>query len=247
MAVDQETRRKLRLMNMCEMVDMLDMMAADPAYAMLGFDERLKVIVDYAYQEKQNASIKRLLGRAHLRIPNATIAGLIFDGRPLERERVANLAACQFIDTSTDIIIEGFTGTGKTYLACALARQACMHGIGALYVRMPDMFLALAEAEATGQTEAKLLKRFSRYRVLVIDEWLLDPLSKDQRRFMLELIDRRHDQASTIFCSQYGVGDWHRRIGGGVHADAIMDRIVHNAITLKTGDVNMRKATAPLS
>lgn len=243
--IDTETKRKLRSLGMSEMVDMIELIAKDPSYANLTFDERMKVIVDHTAQEKENASVKRLLSRAHLRIKHADISNIIYDGRPLSREAVNNLGTCQFVDMSTDVIIEGFTGTGKSHLACAIGKQACKHGFSTLYLRMPHLLMSRDEGLASGSTELKLLKKYVRYKVLAIDEWLIDPLSADQMRFMLELIDRRHDSGSTIFCSQYKVEDWHGRMGGGVHADAIMDRIVHNAVTVCTGDVNMRKMTSP--
>ena len=114
-----------------------------------------------------------------------------------------------------------------------------------LYVRMPDLLMSREEELAAGVPESKILKKYARYRVLVVDEWLMDPLNPDQMRFFLELVDRRHDKSSTIWCSQYRVEDWHSRLGGGTHADAIMDRIVHNAVTLLTGEVNMRELTSP--
>jgi DNA replication protein DnaC len=243
--IDTETKRKLRQMGVPEMVVMIESIERDPSYANLTFDERMKMIVDYADQEKENASVKRLLSRAHLRVKHADISNIIYDGRPLSRDTVNTLGTCQFVDTSTDVIIEGFTGTGKSHLACAIGKQACKHGISTLYLRMPDLLMLREEGLSAGSTESKLLKKYARYKVLAIDEWLIDPLSKDQMRFMLELIDRRHDSSSTIFCSQYKVEDWHARMGGGVHADAIMDRIIHNAVTVRTGEVNMRLATSP--
>lgn len=239
--IDTETSRKLRSLGLSEMIDIIELMERDPSYANLTFDQRLKVIIDYVAQEKENASVKRLLGRAHLRIPTADISNVIYEGRSLSRDTINTVGTCQFAETSTDIIIEGFTGSGKTHLMCAFAKQACKSGLSTLYVRMPDLLLARQDAIDTGTSESKLLKKYSRYRVLAIDEWLVDPLREDQMRFLFELVERRHDSASNIFVTQYKFDDWHRRLGGGVHADAIMDRITHNAITIETGDVNMRK------
>ena len=114
-----------------------------------------------------------------------------------------------------------------------------------LYVRMPDLLMSREEDLAAGVPESMILKKYGRYRVLVVGEWLMDPLNPGQMRFNLELVDRRQDRSSTIWCSQYRVEDWHARLGGGTHADAIMGRIVHNAVTLLTGEVNMRELTSP--
>lgn len=245
--IDQETRRKMRIIGVPEALDIMDAMAADPSYANMGFDERVRVIVDYVAQEKENASVKRLLQRAHFRIANADVSGVVYDGRPLSRDTVNGLGTCQFVESATDVIVVGYTGTGKTFLACSIGRQACKHCLSTLYVRMPDLLMSREEDLAAGIPESKVLKKYARYKVLVVDEWLMDPLNPDQTRFFLELVDRRHDKSSTIWCSQYRVEDWHGRLGGGTHADAIMDRIVHNAVTLQTGEVNMRELMSPRS
>ena len=239
--IDPETKRKLRLIGIPEAVDIIDMMQADCAYASMGFDERLRVIVDYVAQAKENASVKRLMQRAHFRISDADIASVIYDGRPLSRDTVQTLGTCQFVETATDVIVAGYTGTGKTFLSCSIGRQACKRCMSTLYVRMPDLLMAREENLSAGIAESKILKKYARYRVLIVDEWLIDPLTPDQMRFFLELVDRRHDKTSTIWCSQYRVEDWHARLGGGTHADAILDRIVHNAVTILTGEVNMRE------
>ena len=243
--IDQETRRKLRIIGVPEALVIIDMMATDPSYADMGFDEKMRVIVDYIAQEKENASVKKLLQRAHFRITSADISSVIYEGRPLSRDVVNGLGTCQFVDSTTDVIIVGYTGTGKTFLACSIGRQACKHCMSTLYVRMPDLLMSRDEDLASGIPESKILKKYARYKVLIVDEWLMDPLNPDQMRFFLELVDRRYDKASTIWCSQYRVEDWHARLGGGTHADAIMDRIVHNAVTLLTGEVNMRELTSP--
>ena len=189
----------------------------------------------------------RLIRNAHFRLPQVDISDIDYDGRPISRDLVNELGTSQFVANATDVILEGFTGTGKRHLACALGKQACKHGLRTLYVRMPDLLMSREEDLAAGIPESKVLKKYARYKVLVVDEWLMDPLNPDQMRFFLELVDRRHDKSSTIWCSQYRVEDWHGRLGGGTHADAIMDRIVHNAVTLQTGEVNMRELMSPRS
>lgn len=239
--VEQELARKLRLIGIPEAVEALEMMARDPSFAALGFDERMRFLVDYVAQDKNDASVKRLLKRAHLRIPGADVAGIVYDGRPLSRDAVMSLASCKFRSNATDILVTGFTGTGKSYLACALAKQACKNQLSALYVRMPDMLREREESLSSGVSETKILRKYARFDVLAVDEWLIDEPNPDQIRFLLELVDRRYDRSSTIWCSQYPVADWHGILGGGTHADAILDRIVHNAVTLHTGEINMRE------
>ena len=183
--IDQETRRKMRIIGVPEALDIMDAMAADPSYANMGFDERVRVIVDYVAQEKENASVKRLLQRAHFRIANADVSGVVYDGRPLSRDTVNGLGTCQFVESATDVIVVGYTGTGKTFLACSIGRQACKHCLSTLYVRMPDLLMSREEDLAAGIPESKVLKKYARYKVLVVDEWLMDPLNPDQMRFFL--------------------------------------------------------------
>jgi len=145
---------------------------------------------------------------------------------------------------SSSIIFHGFAGSGKSYLACAIGRQACMQGIRTRYIRIPDLLILRDEASLAKQGISRLLKKFSSYKLLILDEWLLDSLSDEQQHFLFELIERRHDCSSTIFCTQFKKDEWHARLGGGVHADAMMDRIVHNAIWVFSGTLNMRKYLA---
>jgi DNA replication protein DnaC len=116
-----------------------------------------------------------------------------------------------------------------------------MQGIRTRYIRIPDLLMLHDEASLPKQGIPKLLKKFSNYKLLILDEWLLNDLSDEEQYFLLELIERRHNCSSTIFCTQYKKEDWHARLGGGVHADAIMDRIVHNAVWVYAGNLNMRE------
>ena len=241
--LDPDTKRKIREMGVPGMVDAIDMLAADTSYIDLSFDEKMKVVVDYAYQQRCNEHVTRLIRNAHFRLPQADISSIDYDGRPLDRDMVHELGTAQFVVNATDIILEGFTGTGKSFLACALGKQACKRGIKTLYTRMPDMLAYRAEKMAAGWPEKKVLNRFSGYKVLIIDEHLIDKPDTDQMHFLLELTERRYDTTSTIYCSQYPIEDWHRRMGGGAHAESVMDRIVHNAVRIQMGDVNMRERT----
>ena len=239
--LDPETKRKIRELRIPGMIEAVEMLDADPAFASLSFDERLRTIIDYSHQEMENAQVARLLRNAHLRLPQADVTGVDYDGRPLSRALITELATTQFVARATDVIIEGFTGTGKSFLACALGKQACRHGLRTLYVRMPDMLAYRAEKMAAGWPEKKVLNKYAAYKVLIPDEHLIDKPTTEQMHFLLELTERRYDSSSTIFCSQYPVDEWHRRMGGGAHAESIMDRIVHNAIRIQMGDVNVRE------
>ena len=239
--LNEETRRKLRELNLSEMIDAIDTQSQDVGYSTLSFEDRMKLAVDYVYQKKYNTKVQRLIKMARFRLTNAAFNDIYYIDRGLDRQKLMALSNCQFIDTSTSVIFHGFSGSGKSYLACALGRQACLQGIRTRYIRTPDLFMLRDEASLTQQGISKLLKKFSSYKLLILDEWLLDDLSDEEQHFLLELIERRHDCSSTIFCTQYKKEDWHSRLGGGVHADAMMDRIVHNAVWVYSGNKNMRE------
>jgi DNA replication protein DnaC len=242
--MNEETRRKLREMNIDEMIKALDIQEQDPNYVALTFDERLQSAVDYLYQEKYNGRIQRLIKQSKFRIPNADMTTMIYKGRGIDQNAILELSTCQFIGRNSHVILQGFTGSGKTYLACALGKQACKQRIRTRYVRLPDILMEHDESRLMPKAKTKLLKKYCSYGLLVIDEWLLEDISDEEQHFLFELVERRHDSASTIFCTQYRKSDWHTRLGGGIHADAIMDRIVHNAVWIETGDLNMREYCA---
>ena len=164
--------------------------------------------------------------------------------RGLNHELLVSLATCGFIERHQNVVFQGFTGSGKSYLGCALAKQACQHRYRAHYIRMPDLEEAWVNAQDRPQGTVKFLKKYAAFTVLVIDEWLLDHPDENMRRMLLELLERRYDCTTTVFCTQYTKKDWHQRLGSGVHADAIMDRIVHNTIWVDTGTHNMREHTS---
>jgi len=182
--------------------------------------------------------------QSKLILPKAEVHDIYYDGRGLNRDAIQELSTVQFLHNKTNVIFQGFTGSGKTFLACALGKQACKQQIRTRYIRLPDLLVEYDEATLTLKSNIQLLKRYSSYGLLILDEWLLEDISKNEQHFLFELIERRHDSAPTIFCTQYHKEDWHTRLGGGVHADAIMDRIVHNAVWIETGSTNMREYCA---
>ncbi len=239
--INDETKRKLRELNLSELVTALETQQRDIHSAALTFDERIQRLVDYLYQEKYNSKIQRLMKLSKFRLPKAETNDIYYSNRGIDKNLIQELSTCQFIGTSSNVIFQGFTGSGKTYLSCALGRQACKYQIRTRYIRLPDLLMEYDESTLTTKGKVKLLKKYSSFGLLILDEWLLEEISEEEQHFIFELIERRHDQTSTIFCTQYRREDWHSRLGGGVHADAIMDRIVHNAVWVETGSMNMRE------
>lgn len=242
--LNEETRRKLRELNLNEMIEAIDEQAQDIGYSTMSFEDRLKLAIDFVYQKKYNSKVERLITAAKFRIANASFNDIYYIDRGLDKEKLLNLSTAQFIDTHSSVIFHGFTGSGKSYLACALGKQACIHGIKTRYIRIPDLLMLRDEATLVPQGISKLLRKFTNYKLLIFDEWLLDDLTEEEQHFLFELIERRHDNSSTVFCTQFKKEDWHSRLGGGVHADAMMDRIVHNAAWIFTGNLNMRQLYA---
>lgn len=239
--INDETKRKLREMNLEEVIGFIEHQESNVSYTQLNFDERMQFLVDYLYQEKYNGRVQRLITLSKLRLPKAEINDIHYIQRGIDRQAIQELATCQYIDSRGNIIFQGFTGSGKTYLACALGKQACKRHFRTKYIRVPDLLMEYDEASQFKHGIGKILKKYSSYNLLILDEWLLEDISEAEQHFIFELIERRHDSASTIFCTQYRKDDWHSRLGGGVHADSIMDRIVHNAVWLDTGTMNMRE------
>ena len=239
--IDEETRRKLREMGMAEMVEALDLQDADKTVDAMPFGERVRMMVDYAYEAKYASSVKRLLQRAKLRFPDAEMGEMIYDGRGIDGVLVREAGTCQFMESARNVVIEGCTGTGKSYLACCIAKQACKKRRSARYVRLPDLLMERDELAATERSNAKILKKYARYEILVLDEWLTEDVDDIDIAFLFELVERRYAAKSTVLCTQYTPAERHGRLGGGVQADALVDRLVHGAIRIDLGDVNVRK------
>ena len=188
MMINNETRRKLDEMNLSEFIQALELQAKEPTYLSLTFEERLQMMIDYTYQEKYTNKVKRLNKLAKFRYPQACIEDIYYTDRQLDRNKVMGVSTCQFMTTNTNIVIDGFTGSGKTFLACAIGKSACKLGYRTRYIRMPDLLQLHDEAATTVTGVSKLIKKFESYTLLIIDEWLIDELSRQQEHFLFELV-----------------------------------------------------------
>lgn len=234
--IDEETRRKLR-----EMVEALDLQEADRTVMAVPFDERMRMMVDYAHEAKRSSSVKRLVARAKLRFPDAEMGEMIYEGRGIDGVLIREAGTCQFMDSAANVVIEGCTGTGKSYLGCCIAKQACRMRRSSRYIRLPDLLMERDELAATERSNAKILRKYARCDLLIIDEWLTGDVDDLDISFLFELIERRYMAKSTVLCTQYTPAEWHSRLGGGVQADAMVDRLVHGSVRINLGDVNVRK------
>ena len=212
----------------------------------LTFDERFGLLVDREVTERANRRLQTHLKRAKLR-HDACLEDIDYGApRGLDQALLLSLASCQWIREHHNCIITGPTGSGKSYLACALAQKACREGLTALYLRVPRLFQELALARAEGRYP-KLLAAYAKTQVLILDDWAMARLTDEQRRDLFEVIEDRYDRRATILTSQVPVKQWYDAIGDPTLADAILDRLVHNAyiITLK-GD-SLRKTKKQLT
>jgi DNA replication protein DnaC len=209
-------------------------------YQGLSFEERLGLLVDRELQERDNRRLQRSLKSAKLR-SNAVVEDIDFRRpRGLDRALILNLAESQWVANHHNVVIVGATGLGKTYFACALAHSAIRHGHSALYLRGPRMLDDLAIARADGRL-SRLMASWARVDVLVIDDFVLRPLSPDQAADLLEVIEDRAQLRSTVVTSQLPVALWHEALGEPTVADAILDRLLQNVHRVELAGESMRR------
>lgn len=227
--LNEPTVEKLRGMRLGTLADTwLDQQGSADAQS-LSFDERLSMLVDAEWLDRQNKKLARHLKQAKLRLSQAAIEDIDYSARrKLEKSVIRQLGTCNWIDAHQNVIVTGATGVGKTYIACALAQQACRKGYTALYRRVPRLFDELALVHADG-TYPRFLAKVAKVDVLLLDDWGLVPLGETERRDLLEIIEDRYGNRSTILTSQLPIESWHDHVGEATIADAICDRLLHNA------------------
>ncbi len=207
----------------------------------LGFDERFALLVQAEWVARENLRLTRTLRAAKLKLGQACVEGIDYPARrELDKVVVRQLATGHWIAEHQQILISGATGTGKSYVACAFAQQACRQGYRARYWRVPRLFQECALARADG-TYGRLLGQLARMDVLVLDDLALTPLQDAERRDLLEILEDRYGTRSTIVTSQLAPNLWHQAIGDPTLADAICDRLLHNSHRLMLKGPSRRK------
>jgi DNA replication protein DnaC len=229
--------RELKLTGMQKtLIEQMDMPDRDT----LSFDERFSLLVDAEYTERENRRLQTRLKRARLR-QAATIEDIDYrHPRGLDKALMLSLADCDWIRRRHNVIVTGPTGAGKSYLACALGNKACREGYRVLYFRITRLFQDLAIAKADGRYD-KLLRTLAHSQLLILDDWGTAPLTDQQRRDLFEVTEDRYDRGSTIIAAQLPVKHWHETIGDPTLADAVLDRLIHNAYTITLKGESMRK------
>lgn len=241
--LNHPTVEKLQALKLTGMLKALSEQMTMSEVGDLSFEERLGLLVDREMTERHERRLRTRLHQAKLRLSAALEDVDYRHPRGLEKSLLLSLASCQWVKDRRNLLITGPTGVGKTWLACALGQQACREGYTALYLRLPRLLQDLPIARGDGRY-GKLLASLAKTDVLILDDWGLAVLSDDHRRDLLEVLEDRHDRRSTLVTSQFPVDHWHEAIGNPTLADAILDRLVHNAYKITLTGESMRKRRA---
>ena len=237
------TQERLTALGLTGMAKAFEDQRRQPDITVLSFEERLALLLDREAMEREN---KRLVAR--LRFAALRQEAVVEDvdlrvPRGLDRALFQKLAAGDWIDRKQNLLVIGPTGVGKSWIACALGHKACRDNRSVAYHRVPRLLEGLALARGDGRY-GRLLKALGRVQLLILDDWGLAPLTAEQRRDLLEIMDDRHERGSTIVTSQVPVDHWHEVIGDPTIADAVLDRLVHNAHRLLLKGESLRKRAA---
>jgi DNA replication protein DnaC len=244
---DEETIQKLMSMRLNTMAQALRDLLAEAPGSQLSFSERVALMVDREWSDRDNRRLARLMRSARLSISDAAMENIWCDpARGIDKAVIRDLATCKWIKNKQNVVVVGKTGVGKTFFAAALAQAACRDGLRALCTRVPRLLHEISIARADG-TYAATLGRLAKLDVLVLDDFLIAPLKDQERRDLVEILEDRYGKVSTVVTSQVPTKNWHETLGDPTMADAICDRLVHNAHVIAIRGPSMRQKKGMLA
>jgi DNA replication protein DnaC len=242
--LNEQTIEKLMLLRLRSMARAFREQLSSTSTKELSFEDRFGMIVDRQWSDRMNSRIENLIKKASFKFPHASIEDINYaPDRKLDKDLILRLAQGKYIRDNRNIFITGASGAGKSYLGCAFGIAACRQLFKVKYIRLPELLEDLNLVRGTGAYK-KLLAEYRKYQLLILDEWLLRPVNEKQADDIFEIIESRCQESSTILLSQCASSGWYERIGGtnNPSADAIMDRILHNAYELFIdGEISMRE------
>jgi DNA replication protein DnaC len=239
----EETLRKLNHLRLYAMVEQIRHLTDTNRLSNLSPDDLLSFVVDAEYDRRNKNRIDRLLRHASLKIPSACVSDISFSAkRNLRKENLEQVINAEFLKQKMNVLISGPTGVGKTYLICALGHLACMNGYSVKYYRVSKFLETIAAEQAVGNY-LKILEKAGKVNLLILDDLGPDVLTRNQRNYLLEVIEERYLTASTIIASQLPQEQWYAVFGESTSADAICDRLFHNGYKIELKGESMRKTT----
>ena len=242
--LNEQTSAKLAELKLSGMLESYYEQMTNKDYQSMSFEDRFNLMVDLEYSRRKNNKLQRLIKAANFRNSTASIEDIEYHtDRNLDKNLILKLASGIYLEDHHNLILMGASGNGKTYIANAFGMQACRQHYNVKYIRLPELLdeLTISKNQADGSFR-KIINKYKKVQLLIIDEWLLTDLSLENSTFLLEIIESRLKTASTIFCSQFHPEGWHAKLGNPQIADAILDRIIHDSYQiLVDGKVSMRE------
>jgi len=239
--MDMETLRKLNELKLLGMADKLRELSEGKEIRELAPGDVVAQLVDCEYERRRKNRVSALLKAAQIRIPSACLEDIEYSiARNLRKETIRELSSCEFIDKHTSVLISGACGTGKSYLACALANLACRNGYSAWYFRVSRLLEYVAAEKKMGNY-LKALEKLGKVKLLILDDLGSNVLTAEQRQIFFEVIEERYLRTSTLIGSQLPVDKWYEVFEDPTTADAICDRLFHKAVKIQLKGESMRK------
>lgn len=242
--MNEQTLSKLHEMKLSGMAESYQTQSMSKDYHDMSFEDRLNLMVDLEYSRRRTNKLNRLIKAATFKNSQAAIQDIEYhEDRKLPKDLILKLANGEYLESHHNIILMGASGNGKTYLANAFGIEACRQFYRTKYIRLPELIDELTLAKNIGDGSfRKIISKYKKIDLLILDEWLLTDLNLEQSTYLLEIIESRLQVSSTIFCSQFDPEGWHSKLGNPQIADAILDRIVHDSYKiLVDGKISMRE------